>query len=297
MTRPPRLPPQLKKSADHCSKSRGQDLVEGHSACTGAPRIGIDQDGCGATSAHRGGIEGEILVMKYPVKSPMKYCRSLAALAAALSISVFSIGEAAAACTRLAFSVNDYGKEGPTRDAKNLLDKYIARWTAERNIKRYTVGPKSVKCELFIDLIVFDEYTCRAEANVCWSGPLPPGHKSDGSATGPSLDRTSTKAPPQKSSGTTPAPATAATPAKAAPSTAISTGSVKPAPTKAAPAPAAAPAAEQPAVRTPAAAPAATPIAAPAVAAPQPAPAPTAPITAAPVTAPPAAPAAAQSAN
>ena len=30
-----------------------------------------------------------------------------------------------AACQRLAFSVNDYGKDGPTKDAKDLLDKYI----------------------------------------------------------------------------------------------------------------------------------------------------------------------------
>ena len=33
---------------------------------------------------------------------------------------------AEARCRRLSFSVNDYGKDGPTRDAMNLLDKYIA---------------------------------------------------------------------------------------------------------------------------------------------------------------------------
>ncbi len=71
-------------------------------------------------------------------------------------------------CTRLAFSVNDYGIEGPKRDAQKLLDEYIKKWTAERGIKNYTVGKKDVSCKLFLDFIVFDEHTCRAEAPVCW---------------------------------------------------------------------------------------------------------------------------------
>lgn len=78
-----------------------------------------------------------------------------------------------AACQRLGFSVNDYGKDGPTKDAKDLLDKYIAQWTAERGIKKYTVGKKTVTCELFLDFVVFDEHTCSAEATVCWSGSMP----------------------------------------------------------------------------------------------------------------------------
>jgi hypothetical protein len=76
-----------------------------------------------------------------------------------------------AACTRLGFSVNDYGKDGPIKDAKALLDKYVAKWAADRNIAKYRTGPKSVNCELFLDVIVFDEHTCRAEATVCWDGP------------------------------------------------------------------------------------------------------------------------------
>lgn len=76
--------------------------------------------------------------------------------------------KAAGRCTRLAFEVNDYGKDGPTKDAKSLLDKHIASWAAEKGIKRYTVGKKTVNCRLFLDLIVFDEHTCRAEAPVCW---------------------------------------------------------------------------------------------------------------------------------
>jgi len=71
-------------------------------------------------------------------------------------------------CTRLAFSVNDYGIEIPRRDSQRLLDEYIEEWTAERGIENYTVGKKEVSCELFIDLILFDEHTCRAEAPVCW---------------------------------------------------------------------------------------------------------------------------------
>jgi hypothetical protein len=73
-----------------------------------------------------------------------------------------------AKCTRLAFSVNDYGKDGPTKDAKELLDKYIADWAKQRGIGKYTVGKKDVSCELFLDFIVFDEHTCKAEATVCW---------------------------------------------------------------------------------------------------------------------------------
>lgn len=82
---------------------------------------------------------------------------------------------ASAACTRLAFSVNDYGKDGPTKDAKDLLDKYVARVMAERGIKSYRIGKKDVKCELFLDFGFFDEHTCRAEATVCWGdGPAAP---------------------------------------------------------------------------------------------------------------------------
>ncbi len=77
---------------------------------------------------------------------------------------------AGAACQRLAFLVNDYGKDGPTKDAKNLLDKYIVTWTKEKGIANYTVGKKDVKCELFLNFIVFDEHTCQASALVCWGG-------------------------------------------------------------------------------------------------------------------------------
>jgi hypothetical protein len=86
-----------------------------------------------------------------------------------------AVTPAYAKCTRLAYSVNDYGKVGPTEDAKRLLDKYIADWTKERGIKGYRVGKKDVTCTLFLDVIIFDEYTCKAEASVCWNeGPAAP---------------------------------------------------------------------------------------------------------------------------
>jgi hypothetical protein len=88
--------------------------------------------------------------------------------AVAFGAAIFAASEAHARCTRLAFSVNDYGKDGPTRDAKSLLDKYIADWTRSKGIKTYTVGKKDVSCELYLNLIVVDEHTCKASALVCW---------------------------------------------------------------------------------------------------------------------------------
>lgn len=92
----------------------------------------------------------------------------LMAAIATLGLAV-SADSAAAKCTKLAFSVNDYGKEGPSKDAQALLDKYIADWTAKRGIKKYTTGKKEVTCELFLDFGVFDEHTCKAAATVCWT--------------------------------------------------------------------------------------------------------------------------------
>jgi hypothetical protein len=91
-------------------------------------------------------------------------------LAAAFAVAVTP---ASAACKKFGFEVNDYGKDGPTKDAKALLDKYIADWTKEKGIKKYTVGKKDVTCELFLNLIVVDEHTCKATATACWDGPDP----------------------------------------------------------------------------------------------------------------------------
>src|SRR5262245_43227157 len=101
----------------------------------------------------------------------MRYSTLFAVLAAAVfSLPLIGTTAAQARCTTLAFSVNDYGKDGPTKDAKDLLDKYIAKWTKENNLPNYTVGKKDVSCELFLNFIVFDEHTCKASALVCWPG-------------------------------------------------------------------------------------------------------------------------------
>jgi hypothetical protein len=101
-------------------------------------------------------------------------CAALVCAAMACAVAT----PAAAKCQRLAYSVNDYGKEGPTNDAKKLLDKYIADWTKGQGITKFTVGKKDVKCDLFLNFIVFDEHTCQASALVCWGdgagGPLSP---------------------------------------------------------------------------------------------------------------------------
>ncbi len=93
---------------------------------------------------------------------------SALALAFAAVATAYAGSAEAAQCTKLFYSVNDYGKEGPTRDAQALLDKYIANWAAEKGIKKYKTGTKVVECELFLDVILFDEHTCKATANVCW---------------------------------------------------------------------------------------------------------------------------------
>ena len=99
-----------------------------------------------------------------------------AALCAAMSASLLlATAPAGAACQKLGFSVNDYGKKGPAEDAKKLLDKYIADYAKQNGIKKYRTGKKTVTCELFLDVGFFDEYTCKAVATFCWHGKeIPP---------------------------------------------------------------------------------------------------------------------------
>jgi hypothetical protein len=99
--------------------------------------------------------------MRFSINTPM------AALVALGVVAGFA-APADAKCRRMGFIVNDYGKDGPTKDAKELLDKHVAKWAAENGIEKYTIGTKDVKCELFLDVILFDEHTCTASANVCW---------------------------------------------------------------------------------------------------------------------------------
>jgi hypothetical protein len=98
----------------------------------------------------------------------MRRANAFVTAAIVLAAAGFITVSAEARCTKLAFSVNDYGKDGPTKDARDLLDKYVANWTKSKGISKYTVGKKDVSCELFLDVIVFDEHTCKATALVCW---------------------------------------------------------------------------------------------------------------------------------
>ncbi|MFN0217898.1 MAG: hypothetical protein ACKVP4_03675 [Hyphomicrobium sp.] len=140
----------------------------------------------------------------------------LFAAAAMVGALAASVHPATAGCTRLGFSVNDYGKDGPTNDAKALLDKYIEKKMAERGVKTYRVGKKDVNCELFLNFIVFDEHTCRADATVCWDDVAAP--KVQGAAV-PSLAPAPTAAAPK------PTEAAKSQEAPAAPST--TTGSIE----------------------------------------------------------------------
>ena len=178
--------------------------------------------------------------------------RAVVATASVLAFSVAITDAAFAACTRLSFSVNDYGKDGPTKDAKDLLDKYAAKWTSDRGIKKFAVGPKEVSCALFLNFIVFDEHTCTATANVCWEGNMPAAIK-DAKADAPFVNKAAVAQP----KATTAAPAAGG--AAVAP---VATGSVKAAP--ATPKPAAAKAPATPAKVAPSAATVVTPSASPA---------------------------------
>lgn len=94
----------------------------------------------------------------------------VAAVATAAAFVSAATLPASAACQKYGFTVNDYGKDGPTRDAKSLLDKLIATKMGEKGVKDFHTGKKSVSCELFLNFIVFDEHTCTASATVCWGG-------------------------------------------------------------------------------------------------------------------------------
>ena len=179
----------------------------------------------------------------------------------AATVAAFSIGTgtaAFAACTKLAFSVNDYGKDGPTKDALSLLDKYAAKWTAERGIKKYSVGKKDVSCELFLNFIVFDEHTCTASATVCWDGPGVAG--AGAQEPTPIVNKASSAAPAGRAAAPATAPAgRAAAPAPAPGASPVTTGTVRTvAPVTAAPKapPTAAPTSAPAAVMAPAPAPA-----------------------------------------
>ena len=69
-------------------------------------------------------------------------------LSASLAVSASTLAAAPVKteCKTFGFTVNDYGKKGPTEDAKNLLDKYVADFAQEHGIEDYKVGEKTVSC-------------------------------------------------------------------------------------------------------------------------------------------------------
>ncbi len=99
-----------------------------------------------------------------------------AALSGTIVLSIlFTPVPALAVCKKLGFTVNHYGKDGPTEDAKRLLDGYLASWTKERGIKKFrTKGEKTVSCYKFLDLGFFDEWTCKAVQEICFRGKTIP---------------------------------------------------------------------------------------------------------------------------
>ncbi len=108
------------------------------------------------------------------MRVPTRFVGLAMAIAAMTAASVLP---AAAKCQRMGFLVNDYGKDGPTKDAQELLDKHVAKWASENNITDYRIGKKDVQCELFLNFIVFDEHTCTASADVCWGDDKPAATK------------------------------------------------------------------------------------------------------------------------
>ena len=98
----------------------------------------------------------------------MSALRRTAVAAALVMLASLAPAQAKQQCTTLYYSVNDYGKDGPTRDAQALLDKLIAEKMAEKGVKKYKTGKKDIQCELFLDFVLFDEHTCKATAKVCW---------------------------------------------------------------------------------------------------------------------------------
>jgi hypothetical protein len=85
-----------------------------------------------------------------------------------LSVSPDTPASGPSGCRTRSFLVNDYGKDGPTADAKRLLAADISSWTKANNLSNVKVGATSVKCYQFLNFIAFDEWTCTASAKVCW---------------------------------------------------------------------------------------------------------------------------------
>ncbi len=121
------------------------------------------------------------------------------AFALAALFAVATTVSASAECKRYGFTVNDYGKDGPTKDAKDLLDKLIQSKMSERGVSDFRTGKKTVNCELFLNFIVFDEHTCTAEATVCWGGSsLPSSEQSAADDAEPAKTKAASTTPAEE---------------------------------------------------------------------------------------------------
>ncbi|MEO0619697.1 MAG: hypothetical protein AAFZ01_10520 [Pseudomonadota bacterium] len=72
-------------------------------------------------------------------------------------------------CKIVGYEVRDFGKVGPTADAKRLLDERIPKWAKKNGYRgAHKSGPKKVSCKLYLDVGFFDEWTCTATQRVCY---------------------------------------------------------------------------------------------------------------------------------
>lgn len=97
---------------------------------------------------------------------------SFMSLCLAASMTLFSAPytstPAEAVCQRHAFIVNDFGKEGPIRMARENLYKFVEKLKKEKNIKHIRVKESKPSCFVYLDVGLFNEHTCRIEASMCW---------------------------------------------------------------------------------------------------------------------------------
>ncbi|MEL7542168.1 MAG: hypothetical protein AAGJ70_00170 [Pseudomonadota bacterium] len=72
-------------------------------------------------------------------------------------------------CKIVGYEVRDFGKVGPTADAKRLLDERIPKWAKKNGYRgAHKSGKKKVSCKLYLDVGFFDEWTCTATQRVCY---------------------------------------------------------------------------------------------------------------------------------
>lgn len=77
-------------------------------------------------------------------------------------------------CATLGFTVNDFGKDEPARQATVFLGRLIAETMDKHYIKGWVAGTPKITCTFFTKFMGFDEYTCKAESEVCWPGTRDP---------------------------------------------------------------------------------------------------------------------------